>query len=121
MLISELARQAGLTPDTIRFYEKRGLLDTRHMERRDNNYKDYSPAALARLPLIAQSKCAGFTLAETVQWFREWDVLAPAERAEVLQAKVRQIDRRIAELEKVKAHLVAIMPACIAYKTLCET
>ena len=119
MLISDLARAAGLTPDTIRFYEKRGLLDDRHMERRDNNYKDYSPAALERLHLIAQSKYAGFTLAETEQWFRKWDALAPAERGDVLQAKIRQIDERIAGLEKMKAHLIAVMPACIAWKTPC--
>ena len=72
MLIGELAQQAGLTPDTIRFYEKKGLLDTRHMVRKDNNYKDYGLAALERLHLICRVKSAGFTLSETEQWLREW-------------------------------------------------
>ncbi len=119
MLISELARAARLTPDTIRFYEKRGLLDDRHRTRLENNYKEYSQAALERLHLIAQAKCAGFTLTETEQWFREWDTLDPAKRAEMLQAKVRQIEERIAEMEKMKAHLTAVIPACLLKKTPC--
>ncbi len=120
MLISELAQQAGLTPDTIRFYEKKGLLDTRHMERRDNNYKDYSPAALERLRLISHSKCAGFTLTEIVQLFRDWDTLSEEKRQEIFLEKINQIDRRMAEIEKVKAYLSATMPACLVKKTRCE-
>lgn len=118
MLISELAQQAGVTPDTIRFYEKKGLLDNRHMERRGNNYKDYGSVALQRLHLISQSKCAGFTLSEIMQWLGEWDTLNPVERQEVLLAKVRQIEGRIAELEKMKAYLNASMDACLAGCTL---
>ncbi len=105
MLIGELAREAGLTPGTIRFYEKKGLLDTRHMERRDNNYKEYGPAALERLHFVSQAKSAGFTLSETVQLFRDWDTLNAAERRKVLGDKVREIDRRMAELEKMKTYL----------------
>jgi MerR family copper efflux transcriptional regulator len=119
MLISELARQAGLTPDTIRFYEKRGLLDSRHMERRDNNYKDYRLAALERLHHISHAKCAGFTLNEIVQMFREWDTLGEEERRELFADKIQQIDRRMAEMEKIKAYLSATMPACIVKKTRC--
>ncbi len=120
MLISELARQTGLTPDTIRFYEKRELLDRRHMERRDNNYKEYSAAALERLRLISHAKCAGFTLTEIVQLFRDWDTLGEQERRELFADKIRQIDQRMAELEKMKAYLSATMPACFA-KPTCGT
>ena len=119
MLISELARQAGVTSDTIRFYEKRGLLDDRHRTRLENNYKEYSQAALERLHSIAQAKCAGFTLTETDQWFREWDTLGPAERAAMLQAKVQQIEERVAEMEKMKANLTASIPTCLLEKTRC--
>jgi MerR family transcriptional regulator, copper efflux regulator len=114
MLIGELAQQTGVTPDTIRFYEKRGLLDRRHMVRKDNNYKDYGSEALQRLQLISQSKCAGFTLSEIMQWLQEWDTLNPAERREVLLNKVGQIESRILELEKMKAYLSASMDACLA-------
>lgn len=118
MLISELAQRAGITPDTVRFYEKRGLLDGRHMTRRDNNYKEYSPDALARLHLISNSKCAGFTLTEIVQMFRDWNTFSVEERRELFTEKTRQIEQRMAELEKMKAYLNAIMPECV-FKSGC--
>ena len=119
MLISELAQQAGLTPDTIRFYEKKGLLDNRHMERRDNNYKDYSPAALERLQIISHSKCAGFTLTEIVQLFRDWDTLSEEKRQKIFLEKMQQINYRMAEIEKMKVYLSATMPACIVERSCC--
>ena len=113
MLISELAQRVGITPDTVRFYEKRGLLDGRHMTRRDNNYKEYSPQALERLRLISHSKCAGFTLAEILQMFQIWDTLSEEERRELFAVKVAQIDRRMAELTAMKNYLNALMPECV--------
>jgi len=113
MLISELAQRAGITPDTVRFYEKKGLLDGRHMTRRDNNYKEYSPDALERLRLISNSKCAGFTLTEIVQMFQDWNALSEKERKQIFLEKTRQIEQRMAELEEMKAYLSAIMPECV--------
>ena len=113
MLIGELAQRAGITPDTVRFYEKKGLLDGRHKTRRDNNYKEYSPAALERLRLISNSKCAGFTLTEIVQMFQQWDTLSEEERRKLFAVKVAQIEGRMAELEAMKAYLNALMPECV--------
>ena len=105
MLIGELARQVGLTPPTIRFYEKKGLLDARHMTRMSNNYKEYNPTALERLHRVSQAKSAGFTLSETVQLFREWDTLGPKEQRGLLLDKIKQIKQRMTELEKMEMHL----------------
>ncbi len=107
MLIGELARQTGLTPPTIRFYEKKGLLDARHMTRMNNNYKEYNATALERLHRVSQAKSAGFTLSESVKLFREWDTLTPAEQQELLLDKIGQINQRMKELEKMKIHLTA--------------
>lgn len=52
MKIKELAEKMGLTVYTIRFYEKEGLLDSRHIQREENNYHNYSEAAIKRLNLI---------------------------------------------------------------------
>ena len=53
MLIRELARRVDLPIDTIRFYEKRELLqEGEHFVRKDNKYRDYTEAAIARLELI---------------------------------------------------------------------
>ncbi len=113
MLISELARRAGLTPDTVRFYEKKGLLDGRHRTRRDNNYKEYSLDALERLHLISNAKCAGFTLSETMQMLRDWNALSEAEQEQIFTDKIAQIERRMGELEKMKDYLNTIKPLCI--------
>lgn len=107
MLIGELARQTGLTPPTIRFYEKKGLLDARHITRMSNNYKEYNATALERLHGVSKAKRAGFTLSETVTLFREWDTLTPAGQQKLLLEKIGQINRRIAELEEMKTHLTA--------------
>jgi MerR family transcriptional regulator, copper efflux regulator len=46
MQISALARRSGLSVDTIRFYEKKGLINSDLMCRQKNNYRDYSEASL---------------------------------------------------------------------------
>lgn len=46
MLISELAQKSGLPIDTIRFDEKKGLIDSDLIQRRQNNYRDYSELSL---------------------------------------------------------------------------
>ncbi len=114
MLIGELAQQAGVTPDTIRFYEKQGLLDDRHRTRKDNNYKDYGPEALTRLRLISRAKCAGFTLREITQLFRDWETLTQVEWSEIFLEKIRQIERRMTEMAQMKEYLQAVMPVCLA-------
>ena len=105
MLIGELAREAGLSLHTIRFYEKRGLLNTGQAERRPNNYKEYGPAALERLRFIAQAKSAGFTLSETADLLRDWHTLDAPARRKVLSDKIKQIEQRRAELDQMQAHL----------------
>jgi len=62
MRISELAARTGLSIDTIRFYEKMGLLDNAHGTRQPNGYRDYFETAVERLELIKNGRMAGFTL-----------------------------------------------------------
>ncbi len=111
MLIGELAREAGLTRHTIRFYEKRGLLNTGQAERRPNNYKEYSPAALERLRFIAQAKSAGFTLSETADLLRDWHMLDTPARRIVLEDKIQEIEHRKSELNEMQTHLSAKLAA----------
>lgn len=67
MLIGELVEKTGLSRDTIRFYEKKGLISVGRRERRDNNYKEYSDKVLERLSMIKKIKNFGFTLNETAE------------------------------------------------------
>jgi MerR family transcriptional regulator, copper efflux regulator len=64
MLIGALSKASGFSKDTIRYYEKIGLLVLPKHARKANNYKDYPPEALKTLQVIRNLKNLGFTLEE---------------------------------------------------------
>jgi DNA-binding transcriptional MerR regulator len=66
MTVSELAKRAGVGPQTIRYYEKRGLLP-RPSRWGAGDYRDFDDDALSALRFIHAAKSAGFTLGETKQ------------------------------------------------------
>lgn len=109
MKINELAKKTGVTAPTIRFYEKEGLLDTRHVRRGDNNYRDYCEEAVEQLLVIKEVRTAGFTLAE----FKELDKVCNAgeqvtqKAAVFLQRKIAAVGEKIAELERVQTYLTS--------------
>ncbi len=107
MLIGELARRVELSVDTIRFYEKQGLLDETHYERSSNRYRHYTETAVQRLSLIRMGQSAGFTLSEMRGVIRAWEsnALSPQEKEAHLCHKIEQINRKIEELNAVKAYL----------------
>jgi MerR family transcriptional regulator, copper efflux regulator len=107
MRISELAKRTNLKAHTIRFYEKEGLLPTRYVQRKKNNYREYAEEAVNRLLLIKEGQLAGFTIAE-LRELTNGDESGPAadERQLVLiERKLASIDRKIGRLESFKAYL----------------
>lgn len=104
MLIGELAQRSGLSRDTIRFYEKQGLIKVGRRERRVNNYKEYSDAVLRRLMLFKKIKSYGFTLNESAEIISLLDAnLASCDIIEKMaDEKVKAIDQKIAELNELK-------------------
>ena len=64
MLIGEISKKTELSRDTIRFYEKRGLIKVESSVSEFNNYKEYTEDTLRRLLLIKKTKRFGFTLNE---------------------------------------------------------
>ncbi|MBD2256752.1 MerR family transcriptional regulator [Pseudanabaena sp. FACHB-2040] len=107
MLIGELAKKSGLPTDTIRFYEKRGLIDSELIERRSNNYRDYSEVSLERLVLIQRAKRLGFTLTEIQDWIKafENDQLTLDQKQRILGQKLEEVEERIQELKRMKSYL----------------
>ncbi|MET7473762.1 helix-turn-helix domain-containing protein [Streptomyces sp. NPDC005648] len=91
--IAEVARRAGVPASTLRFYEEKGLVTP--VGRRGLR-RQYDPAVLERLALIALTRAAGFSLDEIALMF------APDGRPridrETLTAKADELDRRITEL-----------------------
>ena len=98
MRIGELSRRAGVAVDTVRYYEKRGLLP--RPRRTPGGFRDYDDGAVARLAAIARAKALGFTLAETGALLR----LGDAPDADAADVRARAAER-LAETEAALAAL----------------
>jgi DNA-binding transcriptional MerR regulator len=103
MRIGQLAAAAGVTVQTVRFYERRGLIAA--PARRDSGYREYSAGAVDELRKIIQLKALGFTLAEIGAALGahsddgELCRLA-AEKVVVLEAEIRRLTEVLDALEQ---------------------
>ena len=121
MKIGEIATATGLSRDTLRFYEKRGLLRAR---RSANGYRDYPPEAVDWLRYIRLAQTLGFSLAEIeadLPLLAEPETSAPQLRA-ALERKLASIDERINGMQMGRAvwarRLGAEMLACPLQQSL---
>jgi DNA-binding transcriptional MerR regulator len=114
MLIGELSNKTGLSRDTIRFYEKQGLISIGRRERRENNYKEYSENTLHKLLTIKRIKGFGFTLNETEEFLAllDKDAATCENVAEKMYEKLKKIDEKIKELQDLKASLSSDLINC---------
>ncbi|WP_342117724.1 MerR family transcriptional regulator [Pseudoduganella sp. OTU4001] len=107
MQIGELAQVTGISRDTLRYYEKRGLLRAR---RSGNGYRDYPPEAADWLRYIRTAQALGFTLQEIEADLPLLSAAADGAATAValrgaLQAKLDEIDRRIDGLQALRGEL----------------
>lgn len=118
MKIHALAQRTGLTPPAIRFYEKKGLLDDRHVQRWENNYRDYCEEAVEHLLMIKKLQAAGFTLAELKEVIQadEANELPLTKKIELLLQKMQEIERKKDELEQVHTHLARMLARKMALR-----
>ncbi|WP_157986717.1 MerR family transcriptional regulator [Chitinophaga alhagiae] len=116
MLIGELSKRSGFSRDTIRFYEKQGLIRVGRRERRENNYKEYSEDILRQLLLLRKIKSYGFTLNESAGIIALMEEnLATCNRvSEAASGKIQTINARIQELENLKELLQSGVDACMS-------
>lgn len=113
MLIGELSKKSGVSRDTIRYYEKMGLLRV-SANRRDNNYKEYADNAPDVLKMIAIGKNLGFKLIETKEFLEFWEQNdTDNERlTEMVLKKIEEIDTRIKALTVFKQNLENALIKC---------
>jgi Cu(I)-responsive transcriptional regulator len=110
--IGELARRAGVSIDTIRYYERAGLLPP--SPRSAAGYRSFAPTAALRLRFIRRAQELGFSLEEIS------DLLALRRRGRRSCAAVRAkaaerlaaIDRKRAQLDRMRAALAALVASC---------
>ncbi len=110
--IGTVARRAGVPIDTIRYYERQGLLP--EPARRASGYRSYGEGAVAQLKFIRRAKTLGFSLDEirdllALSQDRGKGVRAVRQRA---RQRLDALDLRIAELQRVRDGLARLVEAC---------
>lgn len=111
LTVGQLASAARVRPDTIRYYERAGLLPAPH--RTDGDHRRYGGADLDRLLFIRGAQRLGLRLAEIRDLLTVRDTgVCPCEPAEVLlRGHVSDIDQEIARLTALRAELTGMLAA----------
>ena len=114
LTIGKFAAAADVGVETVRFYQRRGLLAT---PRRIDGIRRYGPADLARLHFIRQAQAAGFTLEEIR---RLLDLDSGEDRATVRDMAARrlaELDARMEALQQARASLQKLVSECAVGRT----
>lgn len=103
MKIGELSEKTGLSVHTIRFYEKEGLLDSRHIRREENNYRNYTEKAIERLNLVKKFQGVGCSLTEVKEILQDRDSNTRTNQQviEWIRQKIIEIERKKDEMEQM--------------------
>ena len=112
LMIGKVAQSAGLAIDTVRYYEREGLLEK--PARTASGYRHYTTDAIARLRFIRQAKDLGFSLSE-IKDLLALRVTPGKSCADVkarAEAKIADVEQRIAQLGRMKRALVKLASAC---------
>jgi DNA-binding transcriptional MerR regulator len=112
MKIGEVAGKAGVTVDTVRFYERVGVLPT--PARTASGYRVYRPETVERIQLTRELQALGFTLNEAADALAAHDgggATCESERWR-LQAVRDRVDAKLAELTALRARIVEAQDAC---------
>ena len=120
MTIGRLAKQAGVNVETVRYYERRELID--QPKERRGAFRVYPAEAVRRLRTIKRAQQLGFSL-EEIRELLELKLSNTAHCRDVqLQAerKVAEIEEKIRELSKVKRELESLVSACRAEASVAE-
>lgn len=109
MKIGELATTCSVPTQTIRYYERRGLLPP--AERAANRYRSYDESAADRIRFIQRAQAAGLTLAEIAGVIQvRSDGTAPCSHVDgLLNDKLADVDARIDELQQLRGELVELL------------
>ena len=114
MQIGEIANRTGFSVDTLRWYEKIGLIQLEKGSRGENNYRNYDQKTLERLLLIKQIKSFGFTLKEVQEllFLDEMDELKCNSVNELIEPKLKKIEQKIEELQMLRLKLLDAKECC---------
>lgn len=113
MTIGELAKIAEVKPQTIRFYEREGILPEAR-RRYDSGYREYDEDALERLRFIKHAQGCGLKLAD-IRILLEWENLpdeACPDVQELLKERIEELDVKIKEIRNFSKSLKRLLVEC---------
>lgn len=112
LTIGEIAKQSGIGVETVRYYERKGLLP--EPPRRPSGYRQYPPETIDQIRFILRSKQLGFTLKE-IKGLLNLRLDSTATRSDVREQahiKVADIEERILDLQRMRDSLKALIEQC---------
>lgn len=114
--IGVLARSAEVSVETVRYYERRGLLD---QPERGAGYRQYSDDDVRRLQFVRRAKGLGFTLAEIRELLGATGSRSADEVLAAARAKLARVDDEARRLEGLRCRLSRLVRACESGSTDC--
>ena len=111
MNIGQLARLAGVPIDTVRYYERNGLLPL--PARRASGYRNYQATDVERLRFVRRAKVLGYTLTEIRDLLQLWELRGEgaAEFKTAVSAHLAEVDHRLDELARLRGGLHRLLAA----------
>jgi Hg(II)-responsive transcriptional regulator len=108
----EVARMAGVNVETLRFYEREGILA--EPPRRASGYREYPPETIDLVRFVKRAQEVGFSLREVRELLelRPVPAHAPAKARRLVQSKLADIDHKIRDLEAMRQVLNDLLCAC---------
>lgn len=114
MSISRLAAAAGVNVETVRFYQRSGLVD--EPPRPHRGYRSYSAADVRRIRFIKRAQGLGFTLEEIAGLLRLEGARTCAKTRELAVRKLRMVEAKLADLAAMRDALGDMIGLCDAGK-----
>jgi DNA-binding transcriptional MerR regulator len=110
--VGRVAARAGVKIDTVRYYERRGVLPV--AERRPSGYRSFQPQAVDRIVFVKELQALGFTLDEIIDLLRLIDSEAAtcASARPHVEITLQRVEAKIAALTAMRDRLAAVLRGC---------
>jgi len=110
MTIGVAAREAGVNVETIRFYQRRGLIGA--PDKPSGGYRSYQSDVVTRIRFIKRAQVLGFSLDEIATLLRLDSARSCAETRDLARGKLAMIERKLTDLEHMREALGALVARC---------
>jgi DNA-binding transcriptional MerR regulator len=110
--VGRVAARAGVKIDTVRYYERRGVLPL--AERRPSGYRSFQPQAVDRIVFVKELQALGFTLDEIIDLLRlvDSDAASCATARPHVQLTLQRVEAKITALTVMRQRLAALLQDC---------